>query len=109
MFYSFAKIDNYKFATYYLYYKKKLKITESIYYPNFFYKFNVLEIEKIIINKILILNNRVFTNNKKEAIIVAKIITNNYGNFLALDHNINSAGRKNIIKTNLLPKEKYII
>lgn len=54
-FYELSKIDNYKSAIYYIYYKIKLKIIESIYNPHYFYIFGLLKIMRMQTNYILIL------------------------------------------------------
>ncbi len=41
-FYNILKVDNNKFATYYIYNKKKLEITEFIYNLYLLYKFDLV-------------------------------------------------------------------
>lgn len=103
--YSILEASNYYFGTYYLHYKEKLEIIKNIYNPYLFNRSNQLWIIKIQINDILMLDDNVFTSNKREIIKVIKIITKKYNMFLAIGHNTNSCNSKNITKTKLSSKE----
>lgn len=76
-FYNILKVDNYQFASYYIYHKEIFEIIILTQNHYFFYKSSSLGIIEIQINNILILINNNFTCNHKEVIRVIKIMIKN--------------------------------
>lgn len=107
--YGILKVSNYWFATYYIYYKDKLRIIKSIYNLYFFYNSNSFGIVRVQINNILILIDNNFASTEENAMRSAKIMTKNTKYFISIYLlKFNGAQIKFIFNKIILSKKSYV-
>ena len=107
--YGILEAGNHWFATYHTYHKEKLGMTESIYDPCLFFRFEPLGTVGMQTNDTLILADNNFAGTEKKAIKLAKIMTKDR-KYLTPAHSLKFNGAPIKLDSNgiVLTKKSYV-